>query len=327
MGSNVHFIAFRQAPDVEKLAAIPGLTGFRLFKHSTKPEWYLEGPNPEGDDITFFEPLDYAPKGEAFNQSKSALQELIQAFNRAELNPYGLDKKALASALTICNELNIATLLIYSNDDGIDAGFICNAGKVSHAKLPNLPKAMAVFENGAAHLESPQSKEFDEGEPVLDLHQYASEVASRFFAETIRWRVTSDPFEFKGSDYILISGAGKHMPRTLWGEDIAKLRSIDSSHASGRRKLQESIALIDKHVAAALHERLIASERPERDLVEGCIWACRQHATLFRQPSSVSLGMVEDYLAQGNALSALAAAKARVSQFAGFSSRGAKAEA
>lgn len=296
MGANVGFIAFREEPDLEKLAAAPGLSGFRLFKHNAKPEWYLEGPSPEGDAITFYEPLDYAPKGEAFKQARAAAKELTNAL-KADVNPYGLDEEALTAALTISNELGLATLLIYSNDDGVDAGFICEAGLVSYAKLPNLPMAMVVFENGAARLETPKSEEFDEGEPVLDLHQFATEVANRFFGESVRWRVTSDPFEFKAADYTLIAGNGQRAPFKLPGADIqAELWAIETSNANGSQKLQKSIAIIDAHVAAALQERLIASERTERDLLEWNVRACLLHASLFRQPASASFEKIKDYL-------------------------------
>ncbi|MEQ1863141.1 MAG: hypothetical protein ABL996_00650 [Micropepsaceae bacterium] len=297
MGANVNFIAFRKEPDVEKLAAIPGLNGFRLFKHNAKQEWYLEGPNPEGDAITFHERLDYAPKGEAFKQAQAATKKLADAFRKAEVKPYGLDNKALAAALAIGNELGLPTLLIYSNDDGVDAGFICEGGQVSHAKLPNLPTAMVVFENGAVRLKAPESEEYDEGEPVLDLHQFATEVANTFFGESVRWRVTSDSSEFKASDYTLVSGRGERAPLKLPGDDIkTELWAIETSSANGRQKLQKSIAIIDAHVAAALQERLITSERAERDLVEWSVSACLLHASSHRQPPSASFERINVYL-------------------------------
>jgi hypothetical protein len=213
------------------------------------------------------------------------------------VKPYGFDEKALAAALAISNELGLATLLIYSNDDGVDAGFICEAGQVSHAKLPNLPDAMVVFENGVVQLKALQSEEFDEGEPVLDLHQFATEVANSFFGESIRWRVTSDPFEFKASEYTLVLGRGERTPFRLPGDEIkAELWVIETSNANGRQKLQKSIAIIDAHVAAALQQRLITSERAERDLVEWNVSACLLHASLFRKPPSASFERIKAYL-------------------------------
>jgi hypothetical protein len=292
MGANVGFIAFREGPDLERLTAVPGLTGFRLFKHNAKPEWYLEGPNPEGNDITFYEPLDYAPEGEAFTKAQAAAKQFTNAFEKAEVSLDGLDEKALAAALTISTELSIATLLIYGDDDSVDAGFICEAGQVTYAKLH-----MVAFENGTVRLEAAQTEELDEGLLVRDLHQVATEVANKFFGGSIRWRVTSDPYEFNASDYTLLAGSGERAPIKLPGDDVkVELWAIETSGASGSQKLQKSIAIINAHVAAALSGTLITSERAERDLVEWNVSACLLHASLFRQPPSAAFEAINVYL-------------------------------
>jgi hypothetical protein len=278
MGANVQFIAFREAPDLGRLSAIPGLTGYRLFKHASRPEWYLEGPNPEGKDITFYEPLDYAPEGDAAKHGMAGAKALAAAMKSGGVKPYGLDEKTLAAALTLGIEIGIDALLVYSNDDGIDAGFICESGQVKHAKLPALPKDVAVFENGAARIATPNTGEFDEGEPVLDLHHFANEVANTFFGTSIRWRITSDPYEFRAADYRLLAQSGHRAPFRLPSADTeSALGAIDQSQRSPSQQMAAFVALASAHVRAALAPQLIDAPRVDRDLVEWQISQCLLH--------------------------------------------------
>jgi len=279
MGAHVRFIAFRNPPDVAKLAAIPGLSGYRLFKHASRPEWYLEGPNPEGDDITFNEPLDYAPKGETSRRAQAGVKSFADAIKRAGVKSWGQANDELIVGLAISAELGIPTLLVYGNDSaGVDVGFICNDGEVIFAKLPALPKGLAVFENGAARVEAPFSEEFEEGEPVLDLHQFATEVANKFFDTSIRWRVTSDPFEYKAEDFALITQSGERALPRLPGDDTKKaLWTIESSDAAPAEKLRKCIAAMDPHVSAALEPGLISAPRALVDYMSMQVLACTVH--------------------------------------------------
>jgi hypothetical protein len=280
MGANVGFIAFREAPNVAKLAAIPGLTGFRLFKHKAKPEWYLEGPSPDGDAITFYEPLDYAPKGDLFKQAQDSAKSVVNAFKHKNLRVEGFDERAVVQALTLNLALGVATLLIYSNDDGIDAGFICVDGKIMHAKLPTRLGEMTVFENGEARVEPPNSEEYVEGEPVFDLHQFASEVANTFFRTSIRWRVTSDPADFESSEFTLLAASGQRTPFKLPGDDVkVALWAIESGAGTDAEKLRKCCEFMDSYVVAATEPHLISAARVEVDYADFQILACSLHAS------------------------------------------------
>lgn len=296
MGANVQFIAFREAPNLAALSAIPGLTGFRLFKHTARSEWHLEGPNPEGNDITFYEPLDYAPKGDAAKQGAAGANALSAAMKTAGVKPYGLDEKTVTAALTLSIQLGIDTLLIYSNDDGIDAGFICESGQVKYAKLPVLPKGIAVFENGAARVETPNTGELDEGEPMLALHHLASEVANTFFGTSVRWRVTSDPYEFNAADYTLLAQRGHRAPFRLPSADAeAALRAIDNSERSPVEQMAAYIAQTDVQVRAALAPDLIDAPRVDRDLIEWQVSASLLHVR-WRPDYAEFLAFLEEVL-------------------------------
>jgi hypothetical protein len=74
---------------------------------------------------------------------------------------------------------------------------------VKYARLSGLPSGVLVFDDTGARIERPQADEFDdEGEPVLDEFQFATEVANRFFGDNRRWRVTSNVED--ANDYPLI---------------------------------------------------------------------------------------------------------------------------
>lgn len=298
MGANVQFIAFREAPDIARLAAIPGLTGYRLFKHIERPEWCLEGPNPDGDGITFYQPLDYAPKSEAAKTGAANAKAVAATIKSAGITAYGLDEKTVAAALALSVEIGIATLLIYSNDEGVDAGFVCEAGRVIYARLPTMTRDVVVVLNGAAQVEPPQTDEYDEGEPVLDQHQFATETANAFFGTSIRWRVTSDPTEFKAADYKCVAASGTRAPLHLPGDATKQaLHAITVSDATPQEKLRRSIAIMDKHVAAAVDPRLITAPRAELDQVDFDRLACATYAG-SRGRDDKSYAALADYLTE-----------------------------
>lgn len=295
MGCNVEFIAFRQAPDLAKLAAIERLEGYRLFKHISRDEWYLEGPNPEGGEITFFEPLDYVPKGPASKQGKANAKALGAAIKG--LKAYGFDEARVAAALTLSIELGIPTLLIYSDDEGVDAGFICNQGQIEYAKLSDIDRRMVIFEANAARVEPAQAEQFEEDGPVLDMHQFATEAANTFFGTSIRWRVTSDPYEFAASDYTLLAASGQRAPFKLPDADTkAALHGIEQI-AGESEKRSAFIGIAEPHLATALDPAFINSDRAIRDLAEWQISACFLYAS-NRKHTDTTYAAIFEYLGE-----------------------------
>jgi hypothetical protein len=203
MGACVDFIAFRSAPDEQRLASVRGLAAFRLFKHKVRPEWYLEDVG-DHDAISFFGPLRYSPSGEIAKRAKAGAKSFYETLKRARLESWGLDDKRIVQGLAVSCELELPTLLIYGNSSaGVDVGLVCDGGAVRYAKLSALPTGVLVFEDEVARIEKPQTEEFDdEGEPILDLFQFATEVANRFFGDNKRWRVTPDAED--AQDYALL---------------------------------------------------------------------------------------------------------------------------
>jgi len=293
MGCNVEFIAFRHAPDLAKLAAIERLEGYRLFKHISRDEWYLEGPNPEGGEITFFEPLDYVPKSPASKHGKANAKALWAAIKG--LKAYGFDEARVAAALTLSIELGIPTLLIYSNDDGVDAGFICNQGQIEYAKLSDIDRRMVIFEANGARVEPAQAEEFEDDGPVLDMHQFATEAANTFFGTSIRWRVTSDPYEFAASDYTLLAQSGQRAPFRLPNADTKDALHAIERIAGESEKRAAFIAIGEPHLVTALDPAFINADRTIRDLVEWQLAACFLYAN-NRKHSDATYAAFSEYL-------------------------------
>lgn len=202
MSAYVDFFAFRANPDLAALSSVRGLKAFRLFKHNANSEWYLEDAGSK-NEITFSAPLRYSPSGDASKRAQAGAKAFYDVVKRDRLEPWGLDTKRVIQGLALSCELNLPTLAIYGNTGaGVDVGLICEAGKVTYARLKALPTGVLVFDSNAASVETAQSEEFDEdGEPVLDQFQFGTEVANRFFSDTKRWRVTP---EVDASAYTLL---------------------------------------------------------------------------------------------------------------------------
>lgn len=208
MAAHVRLIAFRDPPDLNTLSNIPGLKAFRLFKRAERSEWHLEGPG--GDTVRFFEQIKYAVPWAASRRAKDAFKRLSKTIKQSGLESWGLAEGEIVHALALSAELGQPTLLAYGNTGaGVDAGFICEAGEVAFAKLHALPEGMLVFDNGAARVEAPVSGEPDEdGEPVLDQFQFATEVANRFFNDNTRWRVSAHIADDDDGSYALVLAHG-----------------------------------------------------------------------------------------------------------------------
>lgn len=203
MGAHVDFFAFREAPDPEKLSSIRGLDAFRLFKHRARAEWYLEDFGTQRQ-ISFNGPLKYTPQGESAKRAEASAKDFYNAIKQARLESWGIANKPIVQGLALSLTLGISTLAVYGNSaSGVDVGLICEAGEVQFAKLSGLPTGVLVYEAGIAKLEQPSAEDLDEdGEPILDLFQFATEVANRFFSEDKRWRVSPDGND--ASEYALL---------------------------------------------------------------------------------------------------------------------------
>lgn len=276
MGANVGFIAFRDPPDVDWLGAVPGLTGYRLFKHASKPEWFIEGPNPEGDAITFYEPLDYAPPAEAIAQARNVVAMLVQAIESSGSPAANIDKDGLAQALVLSTALGAALLFVYGNDEDWDGGFVCEDGAIVSGRLAGGPHGIIAIDNGAIALVAPEPSGFHEdGEPYFAMYNAASSMAAAFFGTPSPWPISSDPYDFDAGDYGLLASRGSRAPFRLPGADTEDtLRLIANSDRAESEKLSAFLALAELHLIIALDQRLISAARSEVDYAEAQISVC-----------------------------------------------------
>lgn len=137
MGSNCGFFAFRSAPDVERLLGIEWLAGFTLFKRKDRAQWYMEGPLPEGEGISFYEPLEvYRNKLNPLREpdAKAAVAWLSKTTNEIASSAT-FDDGALAEGLLISRALDTDVLVVFGNDEELDGALECSHGKLVGGSL------------------------------------------------------------------------------------------------------------------------------------------------------------------------------------------------
>ena len=192
MGARLSFIAFKAQPDLQTLASIEWLTAYRLFKRKAANEWYLEGQSPEPEKVDLSETLGVdaghgSPARDAYNR---AVSDLAAALADRNLSTSSLDDEGLVQALFLSEELSTATLLAYANDEGADAGFICQQGKLRRARILIGSDTAIEFTSGSLRIER-----LDDSEHGPVLYRIANEVAAEFFGWNEGQRVSSDPGE------------------------------------------------------------------------------------------------------------------------------------
>lgn len=220
MGCYIDYIAFRQEPDTQALASVPGLRAYRLFRRADRPEWVLEGLSAEGETVSFSARLDYAPEGPALKQAQQAVAAFRDACRAAGVTPYHVHEGWVRGAVALSAVLGLPLFAALGDDDGADAAFVCTEGAILYGKAPDREGNRIVYEPGSARLEALDSDEtWEDGSPVRDMHQYCTEVANQFFGETIRWRVTSDPSAFDPGDYTLVATSAPPRRKWFWLRD------------------------------------------------------------------------------------------------------------
>lgn len=265
MGSNVSFFAFDQQPDLRALNTLDWLTAFRLFHRKGRPEWYLEGPSPEGESITFFERLvaDH-PKLATDGPLTATLEKLYADVKRLAKDP-GYDDEGLFHALALSAALRQRVLYVAGNDETLDCGFICADGAIIRGRLDAGANDAVVIENGRVSVEgvSPEPR------PMYTL---ASQEAAAFFGSEMPWPISS--FDIEAEDYELIGSKGAAEPPPLQEGPDAEIWAVCTSSIKPGEKVRRYVAIIAPHVEAALHVELIVAERQTRDPIENQVRKC-----------------------------------------------------
>ncbi|MCK0128570.1 hypothetical protein [Erythrobacter sp. F6033] len=253
----IEFFAFRDEPNVATLEAIDWLTGWRLFEQVDTEAWYLEGPSNE-DGITFFEQLQTSSKPKArkiASLSSRILDRIIEEGGDKNL----FDELTFLQCGVLSAKLEQPIIHVGGNDEGYDSFIEFDSGKLVGAKCEiDWDRALVIDQDGAMHVERfyPEGTDPDTAKP-----RYAHDIATRgtaafFGAET--WLISSDPYDFKQSNFRLIAEKGKAPPKIEHLSDVLYKRLGPSP------KIGVILAEIEGYVDAALSVELISAENEAR---------------------------------------------------------------
>ncbi len=280
MGCTVRFVAFTTSPDPGSLRALNWLTAFRLHKERDRAAWFLEGPSPDSEGVTFFEPLgvDRREAGKLGAAAETEAARLEAAIKGLGGDPGGLDDD-LVHALMLSAALRTSSLFVYGDDEGHDGAFVCSDGRLAGGRVQiDWNKALAIGADGSFTLESLHPRGADPNDASLGrpLYMIASAVAADYFGSSAPRPITSDPTELDPFAYSLVASKGA-AEAVLEHEAKRRLSAIWSSQLSPAVKLRRYVALIDRYVSEALGADMIAAERRVRELEGGGLLQCSLH--------------------------------------------------
>jgi len=184
MGWQISFLGLNQAPDFDKLNSISWLKNWRLFQEPETEAWLLEGQG-QSDTITFFEEI--KTSNLVLKDAQSALLKKIETeLARNDGRWYFFDSYTAKIALLLSIELGQPVASFIGDDEGTDAAFIFDQGKLVTGQLQfEWNKALSFGPDAKAELEwlYPEglSDEDEKFKPTRHMYQIALENAQAFF--------------------------------------------------------------------------------------------------------------------------------------------------
>lgn len=231
MGDNVGFMAFRSAPDVERLKGVDGLEGFTLFKRRGHDQWYLEGPlDPPPKtgvlpEISFYEDVTYADGTvqRMLADARATIKWLGQATGDLG-NGDCFNDVAIAEAMTLSRQLSAEILVVFGNDEGWDGAVRCSNGELVSGALRVIGDVLLRIDGVKRYSVIHEPKEaFDEERMSINNPTAATE-AGRFFGVVEPVPHWSDVSAHEPEQYEVIAS------------QLQSARSSESRSAASRKK-------------------------------------------------------------------------------------------
>ena len=222
MGGYVSFVGFNQAPNLDKLNTLQWLERWRVFQAPDVAAWLMEGQSNDAT-ITFFEEIKLGAL--KLTTDQAALLDKIQA----EVKQYGAHAHAFDAytakiAIALSDALGQPVAAFAGDDDGTDAGFVFDEGRLVRGQLEiawNKALSFDADANAEVHWLYPEgvSDEDDDFQVNRVLYQILLEEAQQFYGNGFLDEML-DSFRDDDDKYVLKAEKGVADPPYRSQSDI-----------------------------------------------------------------------------------------------------------
>lgn len=215
MGYFVHFFAFDEKPNIDKLQDYSSLSNWDLYQRIDTEHYFLVGQG-EQDEITF--------DNLTFGDVKRYEREFFVTLNDSYIQAKGQTKMGLQIGSNLSEELEQTVFWAYGDDDTHDAGFVFQEGKLLRAKFQIDWNKIAEFhenEGSKINLIYLEDADPDFVEPRY-LNQLVLEEMNSYFNSETSYK-SFDPLDLPNSEFTKIaSSVKKTKKKTKWWQRFTK---------------------------------------------------------------------------------------------------------
>lgn len=203
MGSNLSFVAFRNEPNIEAINRLGWIKAYCLYRRRGRAEWYLQGPDNGAGEPTLWIPLRTSWSWRFSGQAAVAKEvtRLRGSVNAVSDDTEALDHVILMQALQLSADLKMQVLAGFGDDEGMDGGIVCAAGKIVGGRMLTEGSQQLTLDGAGIRAQASIEK------PRL-LHRILGDVATEFFGHSEPAGVSYDPFDFDAEDYERVAARG-----------------------------------------------------------------------------------------------------------------------
>lgn len=276
MGSKVAIFGFRAEPDLQRLSRLKGLTGWRLFRHPTRPEWYMEGATPDSEIVGWGKELGYRPSPAARRAAKREIASFRHVLRHARFDVIGPETHGLGQALALSIELGTDILVLYSNTRvGADEGHHCASGRILESMLPGYDGNPYTVRDGAVVPSWKGGPRPPKGDIETYDHHIAGVMADAFFGVPDLMRVFLSYEEHLAREFVFIAGSDHApTPESLAAQAKDELRSVSSRADKRQVVLRRFLRVCDRWLAPVLAKSLPQSSTRDASRAAAVAEAC-----------------------------------------------------